>query len=130
MRTWIFNRVKAILDLGDDNVISSGAGGSSPIGVFAVVNMGVESAWPGMPVTRRPSIIPFTVWLHAGLDSSMIDIDDPAVLLKNALPTEDSFMVGGLSVMNVRWAETGQDAFDDHWGTNCRPVRFTMVTVH
>lgn len=130
MRTWIFNRVKAILDLDDDHVLSSGAGVSAPTGVFAVVSMGVESAWPGMPTERKPSIIPFTIWLHAGLDASMLDIDAPALDLKNELATEVAFVVGGLSVMRVKWEEIGQDAFDDHWGTNCRPVRFSMVTVH
>jgi hypothetical protein len=130
MRTWIFNRVKAITSLDDDHVISSGHGGSTPSGVFAVVSMGVESAWPGLPSERKPSIIPFTIWLHAGTDASMLDIDDPAVLLKNELATEDGFKVGNLSVYRVKWEETGQDAYDDHWGTNCRPVRFSMVTVH
>src|SRR5690349_13364838 len=121
MRTWIFNRVKDILGLDDDHVISSGAGGSAPDGVFAVVSMGVEAAFPGMPTERKPSIIPWTVWLHAGLDASMLDIDDPAILLKNELPTEDGFKIGNLSVLRLKWEETGQDAFDDHWGTNCRP---------
>lgn len=130
MRTWVFNRVKAITSLDDDHVLSSGSGLSTPTGVFAVISMGVESAFPSMPSERKPSIIPFTIWLHAGLDASMLDIDDPAVLLKNGLATEDGFKVGNLSVYRVKWEETGQDAFDDHWGTNCRPVRFSMVTVH
>lgn len=130
MRIWVYNRVKAITDLDDAHVLSSGSGLSAPSGVFAVVSMGVETAFPGMPSERKPSIIPFTIWLHAGLDASMLDIDDPALALKNELATEVGFMVGGLSVMRVKWEEIGQDAFDDHWGTNCRPVRFSMTTVH
>jgi hypothetical protein len=71
--------------------------------------------------------VPFATWVH-DTPGSMLKIDDVAIALKNELPTLDGAVIGGLSRYALTWEETGQDAFDDHFGTNTRPVRFRAMT--
>jgi hypothetical protein len=89
--------------------------------------MGIEQPPLGMPMEARAQSIPFTVWVHDE-PGSMLNIDDAAVALKDNLPIADGAVVGGMSVYEVRWSETGEDSYDDHYKTNCRPVRFSMMT--
>lgn len=131
MRTWIYNRVKGLDALpaafkADGKIISSGSA-DSPVAPFLMVNMNVEQPIPGMPAEMRVQEIPFTIWVH-DTPGSMLNIDDAAIALKSGLPTVDGLVVGNLSVFEVRWTETGEDAYDDHFKTNCRPVRFSMTT--
>lgn len=130
MRTWIYNRIKAIAGLPTgvaDRIISSGAANTPQQYPFLIVSMGVEQPPLGMPQSMRAQSIPFTVWVH-DTPGSMLAIDDIAVALKNNLPTEDGAVVGGMSVYEVRWTDTGEDTYDDHFNTNTRPVRFSMMT--
>lgn len=129
MRAWIYNRATALPGMPSgfaENAISSGAA-DNPRAPFLIISMGVEQPPIGMPASSRTQQIPFTVWVH-DTPGSMLDIDDACVVLKNGLPTRDGFMVGGLSVYEVKWEDTGADAYDDHFKTNCRPVRFRMTT--
>lgn len=133
MRTWLYNRLTNMPELpapyrAAGKVISSGAA-NAPAAPFIVATIGVEQPFPGMPREARAQEIPFTLWLH-DTPGSMLQIDDGAVALQKNLPTEDGFMIGTMSVMGIRWTETGEDAYDDHFKTNCRPVRFSMVTAH
>lgn len=131
MRTWLYNIIRNMLALPaafrlEGKVISSGAA-ESPEAPFMVLTLNVETPFPGMPAEARAQDIPFTIWVH-DVPGSMVRIDDACIALKNNLPTRDGFMIGNMSVMEVRWVETGEDAFDDHFKTNCRPIRFAMVT--
>lgn len=133
MRTWIFNRIRNLsgipnaFGVGNDmRVISSGAA-DNPDSPFMIVSMGVEAPPLGATAEMRVQSIPFTVWVH-DVPGSMLQIDEAAVALKNGLPTEDGVVAGGMSVYNVKWEDTGQDAYDDHYHTNTRPVRFSMMT--
>lgn len=130
MRSWLYNRVKNIQNwptyFSQDRVISSGSA-DQPVAPFLIISMGVEQPPLGLPASTRTQRIPFTVWVH-DKPGSMLKIDDMAVALKDGLPTMDNLMVGGMSVYNLEWVETGADAFDDHFKTNTRPVRFTMMT--
>lgn len=131
MRTWLYNRVKGlalVIDKIGDKVISSGAA-DNPAPPFIVITMGVEQAYQDMPPSTKTQTIPFTVAVHDD-PGSMLDIDDLAIAIKNGVPSLDSFKIGGLSVMQVKWTDTGEDGYDDHWGTNFRPVRFAAVTSH
>lgn len=131
MRTWIYNRIKAISGLPAglaDKIISSGSA-ENPAPPFILVSMGVEQKPLGMPAESRTQSIPFTVWVH-DKPGSMLQIDDVAKLLKDNLPTLDGAVVGSMSIYQLVWEETGQDAYDDHFGTNARPVRFSMMTKH
>lgn len=123
MRTWLYNRIDALLAM---RVFSSGSGDDPSMRPFAVLSMEVEQPFLGMPTEARVAGIPFTVWLHDS-PGSMLAVDDAAVALKNGLPTVDGAVVGGLSVLGVKWESTGADAADDHYGTNTRPVRFSMT---
>lgn len=128
MRTWLYNRIKAIDALPQgfkDRLISSGDA-DNPSAPFAIVQMGVEQPVLGMPTSAGAMTIPFTVWLHDE-PGSMLSIDDGAVALKDGLPVPNGAVVGGLSLYEVKWVGTGEDAFDDHYGTNTRPVRFEMT---
>lgn len=129
MRTWLYNRIKAVTGLPTgmaDRIISSGAA-SNPSAPFMIVQMGSEDPPLGSTAEERTQQIPFTVWVH-DVPGSMLTIDDVAVLLKNQLPFEDSVVVGGMTVYRLKWEMTGEDAYDDHFGTNTRPVRFSMMT--
>lgn len=130
MRTWIYNRVNDMPGLPSHfdtaPVISSGAA-DNPTAPFLLVSMAVEQPPLGSTAEMRVQSIPFTVWVH-DKPGSMVAIDAATVAVKNDLPTEDGFMIGGLSVYRVKWEETGQDSYDDHFGTNCRPVRFSAMT--
>lgn len=129
MRTWLYNRIRAITGLPAgivDRIVSSG-GAENPGVPFMAVAMGNEAAAFGMPASSRTQEIPFTVYVH-DKPGSMLNIDAVCVLLKQELPTENGAVVGGMSVYNVRWEATGEDGFDDHFSTNVRPVRFTMMT--
>lgn len=133
MRTWLYNRVKGLAGIpaafgagADRRVISSGSE-DQPEKPFIVIQMGVEQPVLGMPAEMRTQTIPVTVWLHDE-PGSMLLIDDAANALKDNLPVPAGAVVGSMSVYEVRWVETGQDAYDDHWETNCRPVRFVMTT--
>jgi hypothetical protein len=131
MRVWIYNRVKALPTVAEkigERIISSGSG-DNPEPPFIVINMGVEQAVPGMPPSSKTSQVPFNVQVHDA-PGSMLDIDEVALAVKNGVPTLDSLKIGGLSVMEIKWTDTGQDGFDDHWGTNFRPVRFIATTAH
>lgn len=124
MRTWIYNRVVAIL--GSMDVYSSSAA-DNPLGrPFAMIAMEVETPFLGMPTSAKVQEIPFAVWLH-DKPGSMLAIDAAAIALKALLPTADGAVVGGLSLFEVRWAGTGADAHDDFYNTSSRPVRFTIV---
>jgi hypothetical protein len=131
MRTWLYNRITAIDALDAEykaagKVIASGAA-DSPQAPFLVAAMNVEQPFLGMPPSMRANQIPFTIWVH-DTPGSMLRIDAACIALKNNIPTQDAFMVGSMSVFEIRWSETGEDAYDDHFKTNCRPVRFSMVT--
>ncbi len=131
MRVWLYNRIKNLAGLHADfkaegKIISSGSA-DRPEAPFLVVTMGVEQPPVDMPPEMRTQSIPFTVWVH-DTPGSMIKIDDGALALKIGLPTFDAQMVGGLSLYELRWTDTGEDTYDDHFGTNCRPVRFAAMT--
>jgi hypothetical protein len=129
MRAWLYNRVKALtLPTGDDPAdILSSAAATNPTPPFLILSMGVEQPPLGGTQEERTQRIPFTVWVHdAG--SSMVKIDDACIALKQGIPSLNNFMIGNLSVYEVRWEETGQDAFDDFFKTNTRPVRFAAMT--
>lgn len=130
MRTWLYNRIRAIATLPTgvaDRIISSGSADTPQQHPFLILSMGVEQSALGMPASMRAQQIPFTVWVH-DKPGSMLVIDDIAVALKNNLPTADGAVVGGMSVYEVRWTDTGEDTYDDHFKTNTRPVRFSMMT--
>jgi hypothetical protein len=124
MRTWVYNRVKAIITTMD--VFSSGNADDPPTRPFAVITMDVEVPFFGMPPEAKVQEIPFAVWLHDE-PGSMLKIDDAAIALKNSLPTRDGAVIGGLSLFEIRWTSTGADAHDDFYKTSSRPVRFTAV---
>ena len=131
MRTWLYNLLTNMGALPapyrlPGKIISSGAA-DGPGAPFIVASLGVEQPFPGMPRESKTQEIPFTLWVH-DVPGSMVQIDDAAIALKNNIPTRDGFKIGNMSVLEVRWTETGEDAFDDHFKTNCRPVRFAMVT--
>lgn len=129
MRVHIYNRVKNIASLPaafKEDVVSSGAA-DNPEAPFLIVSMGVERSPFGLPSYVGAQEVPFTIWVH-DKPGSMVAIDDAAVALKVGLPTRDGFMLGGLSVYEIKWVETGDDSYDDHFGTNCRPVRFLAMT--
>jgi hypothetical protein len=129
MRTWLYNRVLAALASTQyaDKLFQSG-NVDERVAPFAVLVMMVEQPFLGMPVTdRKVGNVPFAVNLHVPSGESMLDVDDAAQALKSTIVTEDSVVVGGVTVMNLRWTDIGQDGYDDHWGTDFRPVRFNMV---
>lgn len=131
MRTWLHNRLTGMTELPEEfrqagKIISSGAA-DNPQPPFLVTSMNVEQPWFGMPRSVGAGTIPFTIWVH-DTPGSMLLIDDGAYALKHYLPTEDGFMIGQLSVYQLKWDEIGEDSYDDHFNTNCRPVRFSMVT--
>jgi hypothetical protein len=133
MRTWIYNRIKAAIEAAagmpanlKDRIISSGSA-DNPTPPFIVVSMGVEQPPLGMPASSRTQQIPFTAWVH-DKPGSMVAIDDIAKTLKDALPTDSGAVVGNMSVLGCIWTDTGEDAFDDHYNTNTRPVRFMLTT--
>lgn len=130
MRAWIFNRIKALNNKpASANALTyySSAGASSPVGPFVLISMGTEVPPLGLPAESRTQLVPFTVWVHDS-GESMLRIDEIAQWLKAELPTEVGFKVGNLSVYNIKWESTGDDAYDDHFRTNTRPVRFSMMT--
>lgn len=132
MRAWVYNRIKNLslpsaFGVGASmRVISSGSA-EQPQKPFLVVQMGTEVPPLGSTPEERTQMIPFTVWVHDE-PGSMVAVDDASVALKNGLPTEDGAVVGGMSLYRLKWEDTGEDAYDDHFGTNCRPVRFSMMT--
>ena len=132
MRAWVYNRVLNLgwptswANVGGKRVISSGSA-DQPKKPFLLVSMGVEQPPLGMPASSKTQSIPFTVWVHDE-PGSMVRIDDMAMLVKAELPTNVPFKIGNLSVYEVRWVETGDDAYDDHFMTNARPVRFSAMT--
>lgn len=125
MRTWIYNRVKAIIATWD--VYGAGAADNPQSKPFAVITMDPELPTLGMPAEMRTQDIPFTVWLHDD-PGSMLAIDDAAIALKSGMPTTSGAVVGGMSVYECRWEMTGNDAYDDHYNTSSRPVRFSLIT--
>lgn len=127
MRTWIYNRIKAILGDPTNWSLTSSGSADNPATPFIVITMGTEQPPPGMPASSRTQQIPFTAWVHDA-PGSMVRIDEMAVSLKDGLPTADGAVVGGLSVLGCVWTDTGEDAYDDHYGTNTRPVRFLLTT--
>lgn len=133
MRTWIYNRIKALTGIpkqfgeGDDMRLFQSGSADQPEKPFMIVQMGFEMPPFGTTPAMRAQEVPFTVWVH-DVPGSMLHIDDACVALKNGLPTEDGVVVGGLSIYNLRWQSTGEDAYDDHYGTNARPVRFSAMT--
>lgn len=124
MRTWIYNRVRAILASMD--VYSAGSADNPPNRPFAVISMEVEVPFLGMPASARVQEIPFAIWVH-DVPGSMLAIDDAAIALKNGVPTHDGVVIGGLSALDVSWAGTGADAHDDFYNTSVRPVRFVAI---
>lgn len=131
MRTWLWNLLHnagwLIADWKADGKLISSGSADQPEPPFMLLGMQVEQPFPGMPASAKTGEIPFTVWVH-DTPGSMLRIDEACIALQNNLPTEDGFMIGNMSVLRVKWTETGQDSFDDHFKTNCRPVRFAMVT--
>ena len=133
MRNWIVNRVKG-LD-GIPNAFGEGADrrviGSGKIGMtskpFLLVSMGVESPPLGSTPEMRAQSVPFTVQVHDE-PGSFSNVDDAVIALKNELPTLDGFVIGNLSVYEIRWLDIGQDAYDDYFKTDFRPVRFAAMT--
>jgi hypothetical protein len=128
MRSWIYNRIKAIAGMPGgmvDRVISTGSN-ATPDAPFLIVAMGTESSVLGMPAEAGVAEVPFTVWVHDA-PGSMLNIDAAAHLLKDNLPGVTPAVVGGVSVYECRWNDTGEDAYDDHYHTNTRPVRFRLV---
>lgn len=129
MRTWLYNRISNLAGLADEfknNVMSSGSA-DNPSKPFLMITMGTEAPPLGLPRSARAQDVPFTIWVHDA-PGSMVKIDEACVALKDGLPTEDGFMVGAMSVYGVKWEGTGDDSYDDHFGTNSRPVRFSMMT--
>lgn len=131
MRIWLYNRLKNLAGLdaafkADGHIISTGAA-DNPAKPFLLVSMKVESPPLGLPPSAGAQGIPFGIWVH-DTPGSMTRIDDACVAIKTGLPTQDGFTTGGMSVYEVRWLSTGQDAYDDHFGTNCREVQFSMMT--
>lgn len=133
MRTWVYNRIKAASGIpaafgtgAAMRVISSGAS-ENPAKPFLIVQFQVEEPPFGAIAEERTQQVPFTVWVHDE-PGSMVRIDDACVALKNGLPMDGGVVVGGMSVYRVKWEATGEDAYDDHYGTNTRPVRFSMMT--
>jgi hypothetical protein len=108
-----------------DRVISSGSA-DNPIKPFIVLQMDPERPPLGMPRKAKVQEIHIIVWAH-DTPGSMAKIDDICRLVKDNLPAE-GMMVGNLSIFELWWDETGSDAFDDHYNTNCRPVMFTAMT--
>lgn len=133
MRTWIYNRIKAIVGIPTSfgvgsamRVISSGSA-DQPVKPFLLVQFGVEQPPLGASAEERTQAVPFTVWVH-DKPGSMVNIDDAARALKNGIPIAVGVVIGGLSIYEVRWVETGEDTYDDHFMTNTRPVRFSAMT--
>jgi hypothetical protein len=129
MRSWLYNRIKAISLVADkvgDRVISSGSA-DNPETPFIVITMGVEDRPLEMPSTSKTQRIPFTASIH-DTPGSMLPVDDLAIALKDGVPVSASLMIGNMSLISLEWTSTGQDGYDDHWGTNFRPVRFLAVT--
>jgi hypothetical protein len=127
MRSWIFNRIKA-LDLPAgmaERIISSGSA-DNPLKPFIVLSMGIEEPFPGMPASTGAMWVPFDVWVH-DRPGSMVNIDDAARMIKDALPVPLGAVVGGVSVYECQWTGTGQDAYDDHYNTNTRDVSFRIT---
>ncbi len=127
MRTWLYNKIKALVfPSGMGDKITSSGSTDNPAPPFLVVQMGTEQPVLGMPASSRTMTVPFTVWAHDA-PGSMLNIDAACVALKNGLPSADGAVIGGMSSFGITWDGTGEDAFDDHYSTNCRPVRFTMT---
>ena len=129
MRTWIVNRVKALASLPGgmaQRVISSG-NANNPLPPFIVVSMGNEQTPLGMPASSRTQEIPVDIWVH-DRPGSMVAIDDACVILKDNIPYHDGLVVGGMSILDLKWEDTSADAFDDHYGTNTRRVSFRATT--
>ncbi len=132
MRAWVVNRIKAMTTLPagfKDRVLAPGAV-ENPLKPFTLINMNSEQPVFGLPAEARAQSVPFTVWLHDE-PGSMVDIDNASIIIKDALPAkieEEGFKIGNLSVYEVRWTGTGDDGYDDHFGTTCRPVRFVAMT--
>lgn len=127
MRVWLYNRIKAlVLPNGMAARIIASGSADNPARPFITIQMGNEEPFPGMPRSSGAMQIPFTAWIHDA-PGSMLDIDEAARALKDGLPTPLGAAVGGMSVYECNWDATGEDAYDDHYGTNTRPVRFTIV---
>lgn len=129
MRSWLYNRIKPALvgTAWEDRLFSSG-NVDERVPPFAVLRMMVEQPFLGMPVTdKKTGNVPFAVNIHVAAGESMVDVDDAAQAVKAAIATESAVVVGNITVMNVRWTDTGEDGYDDHWATDFRPVRFNAV---
>lgn len=127
MRAWIVNRLKGLVDLQPivgSRVYTDVAEAAEP---FIVVRMGVEIAEARLPAEARAQLVPFNVWVH-DKPGSYVRIDDIVQIIKRDLPTEDGFMIGNFSVFRIKWEDTGNDGFDDHFGTNARRMGFTAMT--
>jgi hypothetical protein len=127
MRTWIYNRANGLLQPLGWVLFGAGAADNPASRPFAVLAMDPELPTLGMPVEMRTQSIPFTIWLHDA-PGSMLKIDDAAIALKVGMPTNAGALVGGMSVYECRWEMTGNDAYDDHYNTSSRPVRFSLIT--
>jgi hypothetical protein len=128
MRLWLYNRIKAIAGMAavvGDRIIASGAA-ENPGAPFLVVQMDPERRPLGLTRKARVQEVHIVVWVH-DKPGSMVNIDKGCQLLKDNLPVE-GIKVGNLSIFELWWDETGGDAFDDHFNTNCRAVMFTAMT--
>lgn len=130
MRSWLYNRIQPSLagTEFEGKLFQSGAV-DDRVPPFAVHVMMVEQPVIGIPVTSGATNVPFAVNLHTVAGESMVDVDAAAFAIRDAVCTEDNVVVGNITVMAVRWTDIGQDGYDDHWGTDFRPVRFNMVIV-
>lgn len=107
-------------------VITSG-NANNPTSPFIIVQMGVEQTPLGMPAESRTQEIPVNIWVH-DKPGSMVAIDEACVALKDNMPYHDGIKVGGLSILDFWWEDTGEDAYDDHYGTSTRRVTFRAMT--
>lgn len=129
MRSWIYNRVRAIAlpdSFGNPPRVISASAADNPDKPFLLIAMGVESRFLGSTKSMRVQSIPFTVYVH-DIPGSFLNIDNASKALKDNLPI-DGAVVGNMSIFELVWTDTGEDGYDDHYSTNVRPVRFNMVT--
>lgn len=127
----MYNRIRALTFPAafgaPPRIISSGSDLDNPLKPFMILQMDIEEKPLGATAEMSVSRLPFTVWVHDE-PGSMVAIDDAAFALKHNLPTLDGAVVGNMSHYGIEWEDIGQDAFDDHFKTNTRPVRFVMRT--
>ena len=128
MRSWIYNLIVNMANLGSikDRVVSSAATEEQMKALakpFMIISMGADD----LPVDSTTDDGTFNqmvdVYVHDA-PGSWNKIDDACVVLKRELPQAAPAVVGGLSVYQLKYLETSNDATDDMLGTNFRRVTF------